>query len=50
MAPFAALINGGSQSAPFTVRTKVKSRTAKIAIRRGIGREVPLFGRGGTDI
>jgi hypothetical protein len=42
--------DGGQQLAPFTIRAKVKSRTAKLLIFWAICRELPLFGRGGTDI
>src|ERR1700738_5715021 len=42
--------DGGQQSAPFTIRAKVKSRTAGIAVFRVICRELPLFARGGTGI
>ena len=40
----------GQQSAPFTIRAKVKSRTPKIAVFQGFRRELPLFALGGTDI
>jgi hypothetical protein len=41
---------GGQQSAPFTIRAKAKSRTAKIAVFRVICPELPLFAKEGTDI
>src|SRR3981081_1717405 len=44
------VIEGGQQSAPFTIHLKVKSRTPKIAAFRGIRPEPPLFASGGTDI
>jgi hypothetical protein len=43
-------VGDGQQSAPFTVRAKAKSRTAKSLIFGLFVPELPLFGRGGTDI
>jgi len=43
------LNDGGQQSAPFTIRVKVKSRTANSPFGV-ICRELPLFARGGTGI
>ena len=40
----------GQQSAPFTIRAKGKSRTPKSLFSGPFDRELPLFGRGGTDI
>jgi hypothetical protein len=37
---------GGQQSAPFTIRAKVKSRTAKLPFFRVICRELLLFAGG----
>jgi hypothetical protein len=52
MAPSKNRLNqkGGPQSGPFTVRAKVKSRTAKRRVFRAVYRELPLFAEGGTDI
>ena len=47
----ASIEAGGRQSAPFTIRAKVKSRTAEEPAFSGLFcKELPLFTRGGTDI
>ena len=42
--------DGGQQSAPFTIRSNAKSRTAKSLLFGVICLQVPLFAREGTDI
>jgi hypothetical protein len=47
----ASMNMGDRQWAPFTIRVKVKSRTAKSRAFSGLFcKELPLFARGGTDI
>src|SRR5665213_2427048 len=41
---------GSQQSAPFTVRAKVKSRTPKSPLSAAFARELPLFAGGRTGI
>src|SRR5712671_6092945 len=42
--------DGGQQLAPFTIRAKVKSRTAKSRFSEGFVPNFPCLGGGGTDI